>query len=96
MTNSRKGNGGSLADRLLTQAQGGHWQVSVYLNSGFQLKGEIVDFDDEGVLVAHKSVNQLVMRSGIASMYPLPGADSAAEWWEAPATPTKSKSKSKA
>ena len=60
----------------------GGFGLSIYLVSGFQLKGEIVDFDEETILINHKNVHQLVMRSGVASMYPLPGSKAGAEeWW---------------
>ena len=54
----------------------------MYLVNGFQLKGEIVAFDEETILFNHKNVHQLVMRSGVASMYPIPSSRQGAnDWW---------------
>ena len=73
----------TLADRLLQAARDSRWPLSVYLVSGFQLKGEIVDFDHETILINHKSAKQLVMRSGGASMYPLPSSSHDVDgWWK--------------
>ena len=80
----------SLAERFLGDARDGHLSISVYLVNGFQLKGEVVDFDEETVLFNHKDVHQLVMRSAVASMYPLLNSkQEASEWWQAyaPASP---------
>jgi len=72
----------TLAERFLNDARAKHWPVSLYLISGFQLKGEIVEFDQETILFNHKNVHQLVMRSAIASMYPVPDSkQGAGEWW---------------
>ena len=78
----RTGKPEPLATRLLQGARDSKWTMSVYLVNGFQLKGEVVDFDDEAILFSHKSAHQLVMRSGVASMYPLPSSEhNADEWW---------------
>jgi host factor-I protein len=73
-----------LTDRYLAEAREGGLPSSLYLVNGFQLKGEVMEFDDESVLFKHKGVHQLVMRSAVASMYPLAktrqGED---EWWRA-------------
>ena len=82
MPDTRNANSASLADRLLEEARKSRWPVSVYLVSGFQLKGEVVEFDEATMLFKHKDVYQLVMRSAIATMYPVhgPKADTDA-WW---------------
>ena len=73
-----------LVDRFLAEMRDTQQSTSLYLASGFQMKGEVVEFDDEAVLFRHKGVHQLVMRSAVASMYPLGkskrGED---EWWRA-------------
>jgi host factor-I protein len=74
--------GGSLVDRLMAEMRSNHRIVSVYLVNGFQLKGEIVDFDQEAILVKVKDAHQLVMRSGVASMYPIQGSSvNSEDWW---------------
>ena len=74
----------TLADRFLEDARDAVLLVSVYLVSGFQLKGNVVEFDKESILFIHKSVHQLVMRSAVASMYPSARSkDGADEWWQA-------------
>ena len=82
MPETRNGKSASLADRLLEEARSNRRSVSLYLVSGFQLKGEVVEFDKSTVLFKHKDTYQLVMRSAIATMYPVPGpkADTDA-WW---------------
>ena len=83
--NGKKGR--TLAERLLKQARDSHWPISVYLANGFQLKGEVVDFDKESILINHKGAHQLVMRTGVASMYPLPSAKGETEaWWNSHAS----------
>ena len=81
---NRDAKGAKLADRLLTELRDTQQDASLYLVNGFQMKGEVVEFDDESVLFKHKDVHQLVMRSAVASMYPLSrtsqGED---EWWRA-------------
>lgn len=78
----------TLANRFLKEARDTHQAVSMYLVSGFQLKGEVVEFDEETILFKHKNGHQLVMRSAVAVMYPLPkskgGED---EWWQNYGTP---------
>ena len=75
-------NGATLADRLLQEARDSRWSVSIYLVSGFQLKGVIVDFDEEAILFSHKNVHQLVMRSAVATMYPVKErSQDGSEWW---------------
>ncbi len=72
----------TLADRLLEEVWHSGRQVSVYLVSGFQLKGEVIEFDADTVLFKHKEGGQLIMRSAIATMYPLSDAKhDASEWW---------------
>ena len=57
-------------------------KISIYLVSGFQLKGEVVQADPDAILFKHRGVHQLVMRSAVATMYPVGqhGQDGA-EWW---------------
>ena len=82
MAENNNGEHTSLADRFLRDAQENHRQVSVYLVNGFQLKGEIVDADQETILFKHKDVHQLIMRSAVASMYPIPDRSRQTDgWW---------------
>ena len=76
---------GTLAHRLLTEMRDTRRAVSLYLVNGFQLKGEILEFDGETILFKLKGAHQLVMRSAVATMYPLPGSsqESGDEWWRA-------------
>lgn len=72
----------TLANRFLNDARDTHQAVSMYLLSGFQLKGEVMEFDAESILFKGRGGHQLVMRSGVASMYPLPKSKGeATEWW---------------
>lgn len=72
----------TLAARFLQDARATHRPVSLYLASGFQLKGEIVEFDQETILVNHKNFYQLVLRSAVTSMFPVPDSkQDADEWW---------------
>ena len=83
MTTNEKKND-KLVDRFLSNMQDAGKQASLYLVSGFQMKGEVVEFDDEAVLFKHKGVHQLVMRTAVASMYPLvKSRHSEEEWWRA-------------
>ena len=78
----------SLADRLLKDARDHHLLVSLYLVSGFQLKGEVMEFDKDTLLFKHKDVYHLVMRPAIATMYPVPAAKGDGdEWWRSYASP---------
>ena len=72
----------TLVDRFLTDMRDSQSTVSIYLVSGFQLKGEVVQADTEAILFSHRGVHQLVMRSAVATMYPVrpPGGDGG-EWW---------------
>ncbi len=82
MSDTRKKQSITLAERYLNDARATRRPASLYLDSGFQLKGEIVEFDQETILFNHKNVHQLVMRSAIASMYPVPDSKQGAdEWW---------------
>ncbi len=78
------------ADRFFQDARDSHERVSVYLVNGFQLKGQIVSFDEETILfkrirtgrAAEHVGYQLVQRSAVAVMYPLLKSESQAEeWW---------------
>ncbi len=72
----------TLANRFLTDMCETHEQVSMYLVSGFQLKGEVTAFDDDTILFKRKNMHQIVMRSAVAVMYPLSGSKSApGAWW---------------
>ena len=88
MQETKTGNRPTIADRFLRDARDHHIAVSLYLMSGFQLKGRIVDFDHEAVLFSHKDAHQLVMRSAIASMYPLTGSKREVRDWWLPYAPT--------
>ncbi len=82
MSDTGKKQSMTLAERFLNDARATRRPASLYLVSGFQLKGEIVEFDQETILFNHKNVHQLVMRSAIASMYPVPDSKQGAdEWW---------------
>ena len=72
----------TLVDRFLTDMRDSQATVSIYLVSGFQLKGEVVQADSDAILFKHRGVHQLVMRSAVATMYPVGqrGQDGA-EWW---------------
>ena len=75
---------GTLADRFLEHAQEARTPVSIYLMSGFQLKGQVVGYDEATILFSHKGAHQLLMRSAVASMYPvLDDRQDASEWWRA-------------
>ena len=89
MPETRNGESASFADRLLEEARSNRWPLSLYLVSGFQLKGEVVEFDMATVLFKRKDIHQLVMRSAIATMYPVPGLKADADaWWRAYASDT--------
>ena len=82
MSDTQANESKTIADRFLKNARDNHRTASLYLTSGFQLKGQIVDFDREAILFNHKSVHQLVMRSAVATMFPVPDSkQSADEWW---------------
>ena len=82
MNGTRYEAGATLADRLLKDMHHTARAVSVYLVNGFQMKGEVVEFDGESILLKLKDAHQLVMRSAVATMYPLPVSKGAAdEWW---------------
>ena len=71
-----------MVHRFLEEARDGHTPLSVYLLSGFQLKGEVVEFDDAAILFKHKGVHQLVMRPAVANIYPFRNSKGdAEEWW---------------
>lgn len=71
-----------LVDRFLADMRDSQSTISIYLVSGFQLKGEVVQADSDAILFKHRGVHQLVMRSAVATMYPVGqhGQDGA-EWW---------------
>lgn len=55
----------------------------MYLVNGFQLKGEVIEYDAEAVLFKHKEVHQLINRSAITTMYPVSASKGPpAEWWK--------------
>ena len=83
MTTTSERKGATLVDGLLRLARDGDHPVSIYLVNGFQLKGEVVGFDAESILFAHKGVHQVVMRSGVATMYPLSASKrDSNDWWQ--------------
>ena len=73
----------TLTDRFLIDMRDSQSTISVYLVSGFQLKGEVVQADSDAILFSHRGVHQLVMRSAVATMYPVRqrGQDGG-EWWQ--------------
>ena len=72
----------TLTDRFLEEARATSQPVNMYLVNGYQLKGEVEAFDAEAILFNHKDAYQLVMRSGVASMYPIPNTGpQASAWW---------------
>ena len=82
MTSGKKDK--KLGDSLLARLRDSRQSTSLYLVNGFQMKGEVVEFDDESVLFRHKGVHQLVMRSAVASMYPISKSSQGEdEWWRA-------------
>ena len=87
MSDIAQNDGQSLADRLLKEWRDSRRPVSIYLVSGFQLKGEIVEFDGGTILFKLKDAHQLVMRSAVASMYPLPESRGKADDWWRPYAP---------
>ena len=58
----------TLVDRFLIDMRDSQATVSIYLVSGFQLKGEVVQADSDAILFKHRGVHQLVMRSAVATM----------------------------
>ena len=78
MSEKSVNNQATLAERLLKEMRDTHSAVSIYLVSGFQMKGEIVEFDEEAILLKLKDAHQLVMRSAVASMYPVRDSE---DWW---------------
>ena len=82
MAEKQKGRTKTLAERFLSDAREARRPVSVYLLSGFQLKGEVVEYDEAAILFKHRGVHQLVMRPAVANMYPLGGSNGQVdEWW---------------
>ena len=74
--------GVTMADRLLEDMRDTQRAMSTYLVNGFQLKGTVVGFDEATILIKVKEAHQLVMRSAVASMYPLPDSrHELDEWW---------------
>ena len=72
----------TIADRFLQDARNSRKSVSLYLVSGYQLKGEVVEFDAKSILFKHKDTCQIVVRSAVTSMYPLlKSKEDAASWW---------------
>jgi len=72
----------TLADQFFGNALNTGQAVSMFLINGFQLKGEVLAFDKEAILFKHKDAHQLVLRSAVASMYPLPSPKrDVGEWW---------------
>ena len=72
----------TLVGRFLHDARESNRALSIYLVNGYQLKGEVVEFDEESMLVNHKDTYQMVMRSAVASIYPLPDPKQKSDgWW---------------
>ena len=82
MSDAQANGSTTIADRFLKDARDHHRTASLYLTSGFQLKGKIVDFDRETILFNHKNVHQLVMRSAVTTMFPVSDSKQSADgWW---------------
>ena len=81
MTQTTSTQPASLADRFLEDLRDAGTPVSVYLVSGFQLKGEIVVFDDSAILFNHRGTHQMVMRSAVANIYPFSNSRGES-WWK--------------
>lgn len=68
--------------RFFKDARDSQTPVSLYLVNGYQLKGDIIAFDERSILFKHKDFYQIVLRSAIASMYPFSKTKGHAEtWW---------------
>ena len=82
MANDGVTEGLTIAERFLHDASADRRTVSLYLVSGYQLKGEVISFDQESILFKHRGTHQLVLRSAVATMYPGKDGEAAAPWWE--------------
>jgi RNA chaperone Hfq len=84
MANGKRNRGATIADRYLEEARDSQQQANLFLVNGFQLKVEIMEFDQETILVNHKGIHELVMRSAVAGMYPIETSqNSGNNWWQA-------------
>ena len=82
MSKAQEIQAGNLVDRLLLDMREAQHTMSVYLVNGFQLKGTVLNFDHEAILFKLKDAHQLVMRSAVASMYPVSSSNgSHKDWW---------------
>ncbi len=82
MADNSNGEHSSLADRFLRDAQVKHQHVAIYLVNGFQLKGEIVEADRDTILFKHRDVYQFIIRTAVATMYPIPDRGRQTDgWW---------------
>ena len=79
----------TLADRFLEESRDTHRLVSMYLISGFQLKGEVVEFDEATILFKHKGVHQLVMRPAVATVYAVSNGRGESDGWWSSLAPAK-------
>ena len=71
-----------LIDRFLEEARATGQPISIYLVNGYQLKGEVEGYDDDAILFNHRGAYQLVLRTGVASMYPIANTGPrATAWW---------------
>ena len=78
----RKEKSKTMADRFLEDARDSRWPISMYLLSGFQLKGDVVEFDEATILFKNRGVHQLVMRPAVANVYPLSDSKGDTDkWW---------------
>ena len=69
MPESKAAKATTLADQFFKDALDTGQALSLYLVNGFQLKGQVLAFDTETILFKHKGVNQLVLRSAVATMF---------------------------
>ena len=75
--------GTTMVDRLLAEMRDTQQVVSIYLVSGFQMKGLVTGFDRDTILFKHKEAHQLVMRAAMATIYPLPISRGEGQpWWQ--------------
>ena len=61
----------NLQDVFLNQVRKDHIPVSVYLVSGFQLRGNIKGFDNFTVIIESEGKQQLIYKHAISTISPL-------------------------
>ncbi|MCL2262230.1 MAG: RNA chaperone Hfq [Defluviitaleaceae bacterium] len=58
-------------DRLLNAVQNGNIQVTIYLTSGFQIRGQIRGFDAYVLIVESDGKQQMVYKHAISTVVPV-------------------------